>query len=288
MNNRLLSRLAAAGSLLAVLFFPSLTAGIATGPEKAWQILTNGLAGEVGDRVEAVAALGLVTNDAKAMKLVIEALDDEKPQVRIAACNTLAALNNKAAIPNLQKVLADKEITVVFAAAHALDALKDPSAYDIYYAVLTGEVKDSKGIIAKQLDTLKDPKQLAQIGFSEGIGFVPFAGMGWDAYRMLHKSDPSPVRAIAASVLAVDPDPKSADALVAAVQDKNWIVRVAALEALSRRGDTSLISKVEPAMADTKKKVRFTAAAVVVHLNDLKNVHPKRRRKEAPPKTHAW
>lgn len=283
MNTPALTRLFTAGSLLAVLFCPSATLGVATGYEKAWEILDMALAGETSDRVDAVAALGLISKDPKGMKLAIAALDDPKPEVRIAACNTLAALDDRAAIPALQKALADKEITVVTAAAHALDALKDPSAYDVYYAILTGEVKDGKGLLSKQLDTLKDPKQLAQIGFSEGIGFVPFAGMGWDAYRMLHRSDPSPVRAIAASVLAVDPDPKSAEALVAATHDKNWIVRVAALEALARRGDPSLIIKVEPAMADSRKKVRFTAAAVVIHLSSMKKSHRHFLHRKAAP-----
>ena len=265
-----LTRLLTAGAMLAVLFYAPTSFTATTGKDKAWEILDTAIAGDTGDRVTAVAVLALIPNDRKALNLATGALDDPKPEVRIAACNSLAALNNKAAIPNLQKALADKEMPVVVAAAHALNTLKDDSAYDVYYAILTGEVKDSKGLIAKQLDTLKDPKQLAQIGFSQGIGFVPFAGIGWDAFRYLHKTDTSPVRAAAASVLAGDPDPKSGEALVTATRDNNWIVRVAALEALNRRGDATLRVKIEPAMFDAKRKVRLTAAAVVIHLSELK------------------
>jgi len=268
----------AAGSLLAILVFAPSNFATVSGSDKAWQILNAALAGNTDDRTTAVSVLALIPGDARVLNLATGATDDPKPAVRIAACNSLAGLNNKAAIPSLQKAVADKEMSVVVACAHALHALKDDSAYEIYYAILTGAVKDSKNPIAKQLDTLKDPKQLAQIGFNEGIGFIPFAGAGWSAFRYLHKTDPSPVRAAAASVLATDPDPKSGEALVDATQDKNWIVRVAALEALSRRADPTLRVKVEPAMNDRTKKVRFTAAAVVIHLGELKQPKPARHR----------
>ena len=56
---------------------------------------------------------------------------------------------------------------------------------------------------------MKDPKKLALMGFEEGIGFVPFAGMGWEGISPAYKTDPSPVRAAAAKVLVRDPDPES-------------------------------------------------------------------------------
>jgi hypothetical protein len=70
--------------------------------------------------------------------------------------------------------------------------------------------------------------------------------------KTLVKSDNSPVRAAAAKKLAHDPDPASAKALVAATQDKNWVVRGAALEAIAERGDRSLLSKVAPSLDDDK------------------------------------
>lgn len=268
----------AARTLLAVLVLATSSLAAISGADKAWGILNNALGGNTDDRTAAVSVLALIPGDAKVLNLATGALDDPNRAVRVAACNSLAALNNKAAIPSLQKALADKEMPVVVACAHALNALKDDSAYEVYYAILTGEVKDSRSLIAQQLDTVKDPKQLAQIGFNEGIGFIPFAGAGWSAFRLLRKSDPSPVRAAAARALATDPDPKSAEALVKATQDKNWIVRVAALEALNRRADPALLVQLEPAIYDRQKRVRFTAAAVVIHLSELKKAKPARPR----------
>jgi HEAT repeat protein len=72
---------------------------------------------------------------------------------------------------------------------------------------------------------------------------------------------------VAASLLAKDPDPASARALVKATDDKNWIVRAAALEAIAQRGDTSLLPRVAAKMSDKHEKVRYSAAAAVIRLS---------------------
>lgn len=156
------------------------------------------------------------------------------------------------------------------ATAHSLRELKDDkSAYAVYYDVLTGGRKTGDGMIAQQLETLKNPKELAKIGFSEGIGYIPFAGIGWDAYRTMHKKDPNPVRAAAATFLAHDPDPATSKALVNATRDKDWIVRAAAVEAIAQRGDPSLLPKVQLRFSDKNPKVRYSAAAAVIRLSAL-------------------
>jgi HEAT repeat protein len=119
------------------------------------------------------------------------------------------------------------------------------------------------------MDTLKNPKELAKIGVSEGVGFIPFAGIGWDAWRTMHKKDPNPVRAVAASYLANDPDPATSKALVKATNDKNWIVRAAAIEAIAQRGDPSLMAKIEPKLTDKNPKVRYSAAAAIIRLSGI-------------------
>jgi HEAT repeat protein len=151
-----------------------------------------------------------------------------------------------------------------------LRELKDEkSAYAVYYDLLVGERKAGDGLIAKQLETLKNPKVLAQIGFSEGIGFVPFAGIGWDAWRTMHKKDPNPVRAVAAALLAHDPDPATGGALVKATNDKDWMVRAAAVEAIAQRGDATLLPNIVAKFSDKNAKVRYTAAATVIRLSAI-------------------
>jgi len=79
----------------------------------------------------------------------------------------------------------------------------------------------------------------------------------------------SPVRAAAAKQLARDPNPGTAKALVKATTDKNWSIRAAALEAISQRGDRSLVSAIAPVLDDAKDDVRFAAAACVVRLSEI-------------------
>lgn len=263
------------GPLIVGMLF--LTAGtVVARPETAdhvgWRLLLTGLhSSSVEERLGAVRVLGLLRDDAKAASLAEDALADAKPEVRSAAATALGEMHSTGSIPKLKQALADKEIPVVLAAARALHEMKDQAGFETYYEILTGKRKGSQGFIAEQTAILHDPKKLAEMGFEQGIGYIPYAGMGWDAVRTILKNDASPIKAAAATMLTQDPDPESAKALVTASRDKNWVVRVAALEAIAKRGDAALRAEVEPSMYDTKREVRYTAAATVVHLADVSN-----------------
>jgi HEAT repeat protein len=236
---------------------------------KAWDMLVTAAFSRVTtERTNGIRALGLLPDTPRARELAENGLKDLKPEVREAAATALGQMHATESVPKLKKVLSDSKIRVVMAAAHSLRELKDDkSAYAIYYDLLTGERKPGGGMIAEQMETLKDPKELAKIGVSEGIGFIPFAGIGWDAYRAMHKKDPNPVRAVAATFLAQDPDPATSRALVNATNDKNWIVRAAAVEAIAKRDDASLLPKVQLKFSDKNAKVRYSAAAAVIRLS---------------------
>lgn len=237
--------------------------------EQAWQVLLSGIHNKSTDRrAHSVGVLGLIPNDLRARKLAFAALEDKEPNVRIAAATAVGQMGARQAIPKLKDLLDDPETGVVLAAAKALLQLHNNAGYEVYYAVLTGERKPTGPFIQRQMKILKDPKQLAQIGFEEGIGFVPFAGMGYTAYKMLTKDESSPVRAAAARALADDPDPQSGDALAQAASDKSWIVRKAALDAIAMRGERKLMKAAIPQMDDDKDIVMYTAAATVIHLSD--------------------
>jgi HEAT repeat protein len=239
--------------------------------DQAWDLLRSGVKEDsTAKRATAVRVLSLLKGEPRAVTLATHALDDTKPEVRAAAAIALGELHAKSAVPKLQAALSDKEPLVALAAAHSLLTMKDALAYEVYYEILTGERKGSKGLVAGELDTLKDPKKMALLGFQEGIGFVPFAGIGYTAIRTIVKDDSSPVRAAAAKVLADDPDTATEDALIqAAAADKNQWVRTAALDALARRGNPAVIERIAPAMSDDKHTVKYTAAAAILHLNDV-------------------
>lgn len=238
---------------------------------QAWDLLLDGIKEDsTVKRATAVRVLSLLTGESRAVALASHALSDSKAQVRGAAAIALGELHAKSAIPKLEEALSDKEPLVALAAAHSLLTMKDTLAYEVYYEILTGERKGTKGLVEGQLDTLKDPKKMALLGFQEGIGFVPFAGMGYTAIRTIVKDDSSPVRAAAAKVLVNDPDSATEEALIqAATDDKHEVVRTACLDALARRGNPAVIDRIAPALSDEKDSVRYTAAASIVHLGDV-------------------
>ena len=253
-----------------------------TPKEEAWTMLEDAsVQDKMSDRAIAAHVMGLIPNNPRAVKLAEEALNDKTPEVRFAGAAALGDMKSRASIRKLRAALMDKDPTVALAAAHSLDLMHDAAAYEVYYEVLNGQRKASRGLIASQKSMLSDPKRMAQLGFEEGIGFIPFAGIGWGAIKTITKDDSSPVRAAAAHVLARDPDPATTKALVDAVSDKSWLVRAAALEALARRGDPSVLDTVRLRLSDEKDVVRLTAAATVLRLTLVKEARSAAKRKKA-------
>jgi HEAT repeat protein len=275
-----------ATSLLTLVLFsaiPTITAANAKEAqpdprENAWKILRSGLEDKkLSNRTVAVQALSLMPGNARATRFAMAALRDKNTGVREAAAVVLGQQHARSAVPALKEALSDSEISVVLAAAHSLLLLKDSSAYEIYYAILMGDKKGSTGLVESQINRFKDPKQLAEMGISQGVGFVPFGGMGYEAYRQIRKHDSSPVRAAAARFLANDPDAMSEDALIqTAVADKEEEVRLAALDALAQRGDPRCIERLMRNLDDSKSSVRYRTAAVILHLSDIAKKPRKR------------
>jgi HEAT repeat protein len=264
------------------------TARAQTDAENAWAILKAAVvATNLEDRTAATRVLGLIENDATARDLALAALDDPKPEVRAAGADALGNMKAKDAKGRLRDIIkSDQEITVVVSAAHALVLLGDDEGYEVYYAILTGEMKSGKSLLEQQKKMLHDPKKLAEFGFEQGIGFVPFAGMGWTAYKLISKDDVSPVRAAAAKVLTNDPDPKSEQALIGVLTDKSWVVRMAALDALAHRGNATIIPQIDPVLSDEKPAVRYMAAATIIRLSKPGGSgKPVRRRRTPEAKT---
>jgi HEAT repeat protein len=236
--------------------------------EQAWTILKDGAVDKnAGRRAKVVHSLGLLTTDRQAQGIAEKALADPDKEVRIESAIALGTMNDRQARPKLHACLNDKEIQVVLACTNALYQFKDPVAYEVYYTLLTGDRRSSKGLMQSQLDTLRDRKQVEKLALETGIGFVPFGGMGLQAFRTITHDDVSPVRALAAQRLAADPDPKSGKALSDYVFDKKNKVREAVVEAIAKRGDPALLKTVVALLYDDNESVRFDAAATVIYLS---------------------
>ncbi len=245
----------------------SATPGLAQ-PDKAWPLLEEGLKSDKAEtRTAAAQALGLVAGNQRARQLAEWVLSDIDESVRSAGAEALGQIGLPAAGPALRNALKDKSAEVVFSAAGALFELKDPAAFEVYYAVLTGERKSGEGLVESQLDLLKDPQALAKIGFETGIGFIPFGGIGYKTFKAVTSDKTSPVRAAAAQKLVLDPDPKTAQALVNALKDDKWMVRAAAINALAKRDDRKQAAAIAALLHDEHQTVRFNAAAALIRLS---------------------
>ena len=242
--------------------------------EQAWDILrADYVSPHARVRAPVVSLLGLLPDNPFAETMAEAALTDKDARIRAAGASALGMMRARQAAPKLRQAEEDADPAAALAAANALLQLGDDEGYEAYYAVLTGKRKGHPGLVAGEEETvrqtLQDPKKMAELSFVAGLGFVPFAGVGWETLVTVTKNDNTPVRAAAAKKLAPDPDPKTADALVEAASDKSWIVRAAALEAIALRNDPALLPQVAPHLADAKKTVRLVAAACVIRLGDL-------------------
>jgi hypothetical protein len=239
--------------------------------QQAWTVLNQGLTNnDLEKRTRAVGDLGLLIDDPQAVDAGLTALQDQKPEVRTAAAQSLGEMGAKSAKPELTKALQDTDASVILAAGHALIVLGDNSGYNVFYAVLTGKQKTGESLIDQQKKVLNDPKKLASLGFQAGLGFVPFGSIGLSAYKLITRDDASPVLSAAALTLAKDPDPRSGEALAnAAIVQKKWPVRAAAYEAIAKRSDPALLKDAEDGLQDQQPEVQYAAAAAVIRLSDI-------------------
>lgn len=258
---------------------PSLSAIAQTvSPDQlAWNILQQGVTNkESQQRVSAVSVLALITANPRAATMAEQALQDQDPDVRAAAATALGTMKAKSAIPALIKTLSDNDPKVIMSAAQSLVQLGNEDGYDTYYAVATGQQKSGQKLIPaeeQKLNTLlHNPKDLAETAFEQGIGFVPFGGIGFGAFKAFHDQGASAtvVKATALKMLAKDPDPRSGKALVAATTDQEWVIRAAAYDAIARRGEKSLLPDITNGLTDQQDNVKLTAAAAVAQLSSLR------------------
>lgn len=247
-------------------------------PEQlAWSILKAGVSNtNTQQRVTAVSVLALITANPEAATMAEHALQDKQFEVRQAAATALGTMKATGSIPALEQALKDPQPAVIMAAAQSLVEMKNENGYDVYYAVATGTMKSGQGLVGSEQtklnELLHNPKDLAETAFEQGIGFVPFGGLGFGAFKAIHDSGANAtlVKATALKMLASDPDPRSGKALIAATSDDQWIIRSAAYDALARRGERSLISQMALGLTDQQEQVKLTAAAAIAQLSALR------------------
>ena len=236
--------------------------------EAAWTMLSNSSKDtkKPDERSQALAALGLLGNSPRGLKLITDAMADKDLDIRSAAALSAGETKAPPIATPLRQLLDDKEPPVAFAAAVALAKMKDYSGEDILMAVADGDRTTAQGRMNGAEHTLnKDfhhPSGVAKFAAMQGAGILlgPF-GYGITAYEYLRKNGGDAARVTAIELLAMNHTDPIRDELVAALLDKDPGVRLAAAKALREYHEPAVADSIAKVFDDSKPPVRLTAAA---------------------------
>ncbi|NVM54939.1 MAG: HEAT repeat domain-containing protein, partial [Candidatus Helarchaeota archaeon] len=96
----------------------------------------------------------------KIVQLIIEALDDNVPEIRLAAVDILRLLNASQSIEALKKVLKDRDPRLRIKATLTLGSLGDKSAIDPLISCLKNEDTEVRELTVELLGKLKDDRAI--------------------------------------------------------------------------------------------------------------------------------
>ena len=259
--------------LLALIPLVPIVTLAATPADSAWATLQKSLNGNQDHKRQALTALGAVDpGNEKAVKTLVDALQDKDPLVRQAAAAALGEMKARQAIGSLREAIGDKG-EVAFAAAKSLSEMGDSGGRDMFVDMIAGERSDTPGFVANGVrdarKRLKHPQGLILEGMEDAGGALfPPAGYGITAAKEAFKEKGSSSRAVAATYLAKDPDPYAVTLLEWALSDSSWGVRAAAAHGLALRGNAGSIPKLHFLLDDSSHVVQTMAAAAILRITD--------------------
>ena len=251
----------------------------------AWELLKTALSDSKTQarpaRLDAVSALGTLSDFAPAQKLLRDAAKDPDRYLRFAAVAAMGASKAELFIPDLRTALEDSAPEVSFAAAVSLWKMHDHTGENVLYAVLAGDRKVKQGVVGSGLheadQDLHTPSKLAEIGAEQGAyALLGPVGFGVDAFRMARKgSNGDSARVVTATLLAEDTSNATLQQFVDALEDHDYRVRAAAARELGDYRGKQVTDALEDAFADPKPSVRLMAAASYIRAS--RPVPPKQK-----------
>lgn len=257
---------------------------VAENTSEAWEMITTALNDPKHSdvRIQALAALGTLGNNARGEKLITSAMKDPDFDVRTAAILAAGQTKDRNLTTPIRQMLNDNEPQVAFTAATTLWKMNDHSGEDILVAVVNGDRKatatlkdSSKHTISKDLHS---PSTLARIAALQGASLLlgPF-GFGVGAYEYMHKNGVDTSRVTAVEQISEEKLNPIRSTLIAALNDKDPAVRAAAAKALGTTyHDKEISDALLPIFDDSKRPVRLTAAAA--YINATSPPHTTHRR----------
>jgi HEAT repeat protein len=265
------------------------------GTTGAWQMLKDALADSKTQsrpaRLDAVAALGTLSEFEPAQKLLRDSAADPDRYLRFAAVAAMGASKAKIFIPDLRTALEDKAPEVSFAAAVGLWKMHDHTGENVLYGVLAGDRKVKQGVVGSGLhdadQDLHTPSKLAEIGAEQGAyALLGPVGFGVDAFRMTRKaSDGNNARVLTATLLADDCSQATMQQFLDALGDRDYRVRAAAARELGAYQGKQVTDALQDAFSDRKPSVRLMAAASYIRASSPAPAKPRTRSKRGTKST---
>lgn len=234
---------------------------------EAWSMLTDAAsdAKHPTARIQALAALGMLRSS-RSEKMIVDAMDATDLDVRTAAALAAGQTGDRNLTTSLRNLLDDKEPQVAFTAAMTLWKMNDRSGEDILMAVVDGDRSAGPSMMhgtEHKIDKdLHNPAMLARVGAMQGAEMFmgPF-GYGITAFQFIHQSGGNLARAAAIGQIAQERSAPIHKELLAALGDKDPMVRAAAAKGLVDYRDPATSTALYALFTDPKIPVRLTAAA---------------------------
>jgi HEAT repeat protein len=244
---------------------------VESGTNEAWEMLKTAFSDsktkEEQARIDAVTAIGTLSDFEQARKWLQDAGQDPDRHVRLAAVAAMGTSKKEIFVPDLKAALEDSAPEVSFAAAIALWKMHDHSGEKILYAVLGGERKPKQGFVGSELheadQDLHSPSKLATIGAEQGAFALlgPF-GYGLTAIKMSRNgNNANSVRVLTATLLEEDKSEVTMYQFLHALEDHDYVVRAAAARGLGDYRGKQITDALQEAFGDPKPLVRLMAAA---------------------------
>jgi HEAT repeat protein len=223
---------------------------VASGHPSVVEPLTEAVEDEEPEvRLAAAKGLGVVGDD-RALSPLISLLKDRQPEVRAAASLSLRQLGDSRAIDPLLRTLDDRDHNVRWQAAGALNALgwrPSNNTEFILRSVAIGQHEDAAmhggRAVEALVQALEDYTSPRRHAAAMALGKTGDARAVKPLERALRDED-NHVRVAAVEALSQLGHPQSSTALIVLLKDMDHRVRAAAVEALGRMGDARVVDAI--------------------------------------------
>lgn len=184
-----------------------------------------------------------------AVPALLEALKDPAVEVRRAAAQSLANLEDPRTVPGLIEALKDSDKEVRQSSAQGLGQLGDERAIDGLIGVMKDSDPEVRQAAVEALGELRSQKAIP--GFTYAL-----------------KDENKEVRRAAIQALGSLENPKPVDALIAALKDNDGDVREAAVNALDGTEDKRAVAPLMALLSDPVADVRQATCSALGSLRD--------------------